>query len=78
MNQCRADIRSGSELFDAGGGVTVRAASLDDIIRMKGAADRYKDQLALPELRRLRGDPHPEQATESDPFGAFDIEDGAD
>jgi predicted nucleotidyltransferase len=73
-----ADIKGGSELFDAGGGVTVRAASLDDLIRMKEAADRYKDHLALPELRRLRGDAHPERATQDDPFGDFDIEDGAD
>ncbi len=73
-----SDIRRGSELFDAGDGVTVRAASLDDLIRMKEAADRHKDHLALPELRRLRGDAHPDQPTGYDPFGEFDIEDGVD
>jgi hypothetical protein len=57
-------------------GVTVTAAALDDIILMKEAADRFKDHLALPELRRLRGDVHPDRATE-DPF-EFDLEDGAD
>jgi hypothetical protein len=57
-------------------GVTVTAAALDDIILMKEAADRSKDHLALPELRRLRGDVHPDRATE-DPF-EFDLEDGAD
>ncbi len=36
------------------GGVTVMAASLDDIIRSKEVADRPPDREALPELRRLR------------------------
>lgn len=72
-----ADIHRRAELFDAGG-VTVPAASLDDVIRMKEAADRYKDHLALPELRRLRGDRYPELRTDQDPFGDFDIEDGAE
>ena len=48
------------------------------MIRMKEAADRYKDQLALPELRRIRGDRYPDLATGEDPFGDFDIENGAD
>lgn len=34
-------------------GVTVKIASLDDIIRSKTAAGRPKDALALPELERL-------------------------
>jgi hypothetical protein len=42
------------------GGVTVRVAALDDIIRSKASANRLKDQEALPELealaRRLRHD----------------------
>ncbi len=51
------------------------AASLDDVIRMKEAADRFKDHQALPELRRLRGDPHPERSREVDPFADFDLDD---
>lgn len=35
-------------------GVTVLVASLDDIIRSKRFAGRYKDQLSLPILERLR------------------------
>jgi predicted nucleotidyltransferase len=35
-------------------GVTVRLASLDDIIESKRFADRDKDREALPELERLR------------------------
>jgi hypothetical protein len=73
-----SDIERGSIVFDAGRGVTMPAASLDDVIRMKEAADRNKDHLALPELRRLRGDRYPEIATSEDPFGDFNIEDGAD
>ena len=72
------DIEPNTDYFDAGRGVTVPAASLDDVIRMKEAADRYKDHQALPELRRLRGDAYPEQPTGFDPFGEFDIEDGTD
>lgn len=72
-----ADIERGSGLVDIGDGRIVRAASLDDLIRMKEAADRHKDHLALPELRRLRGDRYPEHGRAEDPF-AFDIEDGAD
>lgn len=73
-----ADFAARAEVFEVGAGsVTVTAASLDDIIRMKEAADRWKDHLALPELRRLRGDAHPDRAQVADPF-EFDIEDGAD
>ena len=72
------DIERGSVVFDAGRGVTMPAASLDDVIRMKEAADRHKDHLALPELRRLRGDAHPERPADFDPFADFDIEDGTD
>jgi hypothetical protein len=35
------------------GGVSVRVASLDDVIRSKEAANRSKDQRALPLLRQL-------------------------
>jgi hypothetical protein len=45
---------------------------------MKEAADRHKDHVALPELRRLRGDRYPELNTDQDPFGDFDIEAGTD
>lgn len=73
-----SDIALRAEVFEVGdNGVTVTAAALDDLIRMKEAADRFKDHLALPELRRLRGDAHPDRATQPDPFH-FDIEYGAD
>ena len=73
-----ADVERGEEYFELEDGSRVPVASLDDVIRMKEAADRYKDHLALPELRRLRGDRDPNLATDRDPFGGFDIEDGAD
>lgn len=73
-----SDIAARSEIFEVGdGGTTVSAASLDDLIRMKEAADRFKDHRALPELRRLRGDSHPERSQIDDPFG-FDIENEVD
>lgn len=72
------DIERGSTVFDVGRGIAMPAASLNDIIRMKEAADRYKDHLALPELRRLRGDRYPELGTDQDPFGDFDIEAGTE
>jgi hypothetical protein len=62
--------------FEVEKGLLVRTASLDDVIRMKEAADRMKDHEALPELRRLRGDPHPEFPRGFDPFKDFPI--GAD
>jgi hypothetical protein len=63
---------------DVGRGIAMPAASLNDIIRMKEAADRYKDHLALPELRRHRADRYPELGTDQDPFGDFDSEAGAE
>ncbi len=39
---------------EIGDGVVVLAASLDDIIHSKQLANREKDHIALPELRRLR------------------------
>ena len=39
---------------EIGDGVMVLAASLDDIIRSKQLANREKDHIALPELRRFR------------------------
>ncbi len=39
---------------EIGDGVMVLAASLDDIIRSKRLANREKDHIALPELRRFR------------------------
>jgi hypothetical protein len=73
-----SDIERREEYVELDDGQRVPVASLDDVIRMKEAANRYKDHLALPELRRLRGDARPEQPTGYDPFGDFDIEDGAD
>ena len=57
-----------SEAIEIENGLLVRTASLDDVIRMKEAADRLKDHQALPELRRLRGDANPERSRDSDPF----------
>jgi hypothetical protein len=73
-----ADIQPGSIVFTLGRGQTITAASLDDVIRMKEATDRFKDHQALPELRRLRGDRHPDRARAHDPFADFDIEYGSD
>lgn len=73
-----ADIEHHSLRFDLGGGRSILAASLDDVIRMKEAADRFKDQQALPELRRLRGDPHPERPRGYDPFADFESYDDPD
>ena len=64
-----------SQLFEVAKGVLVPTASLDDVIRMKEAADRVKDHLALPELRRLRGDRNPDRSRDVDPFAEYDIDD---
>lgn len=72
------ELQRSSEIFEVARGLLVPTASLDDIIRMKEAADRVKDHLALPELRRLRGDAHPERSQAIDPFEDFNIEDGLD
>lgn len=69
------ELDRSSQLFELAKGVLVPTASLDDVIRMKEAADRVKDHLALPELRRLRGDAHPERSRDVDPFEQYDIED---
>ena len=73
-----ADIQPHSIVFTLGGGQTITAASLDDVIRMKEATDRFKDHQALPELRRLRGDQHPDLPRDRDPFADFDIGYSAD
>ncbi len=67
------ELDKSSVLFEVARGVLVPAASLDDVIRMKEAADRVKDHFALPELRRLRGDLHPGRARDTDPFEEFDV-----
>jgi hypothetical protein len=46
-----ADLRRSSEAVDVGG-LTVQVAALADVIRSKEAADRPRDRLALPDLRR--------------------------
>jgi hypothetical protein len=48
------DLDRYAEAIEVEKGLLVRTASLDDVIRMKEAADRMKDHQALPELRRLR------------------------
>jgi hypothetical protein len=63
-----------SEVIEIENGLLVPTASLDDVIRMKEAADRVKDHQALPELRRLRGDPNPERPRDFDPFQDFPID----
>lgn len=72
-----ADIQPRSVVFALGAGQTMTAACLDDVISMKEAVDRFKDHQALPELRRLRGDQHPDHPRSLDPFADFDIEYGA-
>jgi hypothetical protein len=69
-----SDLDRYSEAIEIEKGLLVRTASLDDLIRMKEAADRWKDHVALPELRRLRGDIHPELPRGFDPFEHFPIE----
>ena len=73
-----ADVQPRSIVFTLGGGQTITAASLDDVIRMKEATDRFKDHQVLPELRRLRGDQRPDRPSVPDPFADFDIEYGTD
>jgi hypothetical protein len=47
-----ADLSRGARAVSAFG-VTVRIASLEDIVRSKQAADRDKDRLVLPTLREI-------------------------
>ena len=58
------DLIANAVAFELEGGVVVRVASIDDVIRSKEAADRPKDREPLPTLRLLReelrrGDPVP-------------------
>jgi hypothetical protein len=69
-----ADLDRHAEAIEVERGLLVRTASLDDVIRMKEAADRMKDHQALPELQLLRGDLHPESPRGFDPFKDFPIE----
>lgn len=48
-----ADLQRGAVEIEAPEGVRVLIASLADVIRSKEAANREKDRLALPRLRRL-------------------------
>ncbi|MGH7745661.1 MAG: hypothetical protein ACREQ5_12865 [Candidatus Dormibacteria bacterium] len=47
-----SDLAHRAEALDLGG-VTVRVAALEDIVRSKEAAGREKDNVVLPALRRL-------------------------
>ena len=47
-----SDLAQRAEPIDVGG-VTVRVAALEDIVRSKEAAGREKDRVVLPALRRL-------------------------
>jgi len=48
-----ADLRRDAIEIEAARGVRILVASLADVIRSKEAANREKDRLALPRLRRL-------------------------
>lgn len=48
-----ADLQRAALEIEAPEGVRVLVASLADVIRSKEAANREKDRLALPRLRRL-------------------------
>lgn len=69
-----SDLDRYAEAIEVERGLLVRTASLDDVIRMKEAADRMKDHQALPELRRLRGDHRPEFPRDFDPFKDFPLD----
>jgi hypothetical protein len=69
-----SDLDHHADLIEVATGLLMPTASLDDVIRMKEAADRVKDHQALPELRRLRGDPNPERPRDFDPFQDFPID----
>jgi hypothetical protein len=47
------DLRRDAVEIEAAERLHIRVASLADVIRSKEAADREKDRLALPRLRRL-------------------------
>jgi len=48
------DLKQAAETMPVGGGLKVRVCSIDDLIRMKRAAGRKKDLLAVEELGALR------------------------
>ena len=48
------DLKQAAETMPVGGGLKLRVCSIDDLIRMKRAAGRKKDLLALEELGALR------------------------
>ena len=48
------DLKQAAETMPVGGSLKVRVCSIDDLIRMKRAAGRRKDLLALEELAALR------------------------
>jgi hypothetical protein len=49
-----ADLKRAAVEIEAAEGVRILVASLADIVRSKEAANREKDRLAVPRLRRLR------------------------
>ena len=62
-----SDLVERSQTIDIGG-VVVRVAALEDIIRSKEAANREKDRVVLPALRRLleRSSEHRPRPTDHD------------
>ena len=49
-----ADLEQDAAQIEAAEGTHILVASLADIVRSKEAANREKDRMALPRLRRLR------------------------
>lgn len=50
------DLEAGAETFEAADGLSIRVASLEDLIRMKRASARTKDLLHLEHLEALRAE----------------------
>jgi hypothetical protein len=61
-----ADLRRDAIAVEADEGIQILVASLADVIRSKQAADRERDRVALPRLRRLLDRTRREEAEEAD------------